>query len=65
LVIFNILFAITSPTGFDITTCVIFPVVGCIFMVAFGALGISFWPKVLDYMKEWLEPRKFNRLSCV
>lgn len=58
LVIFNILFAITSPKGFDPVTCVVFPIIGCIFMVAAGALGISFWPKVLDQMKTKLDSEK-------
>jgi len=58
LVIFNILFAITSDDGFDPVTCVVFPIIGCIFMVAAGALGISFWPKVLDQMKTKLDSEK-------
>lgn len=58
LVIFNILFAITSPSGFDAITCVVFPVIGCIFMVAAGALGISFWPKLLDDMKQRINDEK-------
>jgi Kef-type K+ transport system membrane component KefB len=60
LVIFNILFAITGPNGFDPITCVVFPVIGCVFMLTFGALGISFWPKILTQMKERLSPGKFN-----
>jgi len=66
LVIFNILFAITSPTGFDVITCVIFPIAGCVFMVVFGSMGIWFWPRVLAKMEEKIPTeRKFNEAVMV
>jgi len=66
LVIFNILFAITGPSGFDLKTCVIFPIVGCVFMVTFGALGISFWPKVFHRLEEKVpSERRFNECMMV
>jgi Kef-type K+ transport system membrane component KefB len=52
LIIFNILFAVTGPDGFNVVTCVVFPIIGIIFMITFGALGISFWPKIFKTIEE-------------
>jgi Kef-type K+ transport system membrane component KefB len=65
LIIFNVLFSITAPSGFDPVTCVVFPVIGCVFMIAFGSLGIFFWPKVVHWMEERLEARRFNEAMMV
>lgn len=54
LIIFNVLFSITAPGGFDIITCVVFPVLGCIFMAGGGSLGISFWPQTIKRLYDKL-----------
>jgi Kef-type K+ transport system membrane component KefB len=57
LVIFNVLFAVTGPDGFDAVTCVVFPAIGIVFMITFGALGISFWPKMYKAIEEKVSHR--------
>jgi len=66
LIIFNILFAVTGPSGFDPITCVVFPVVGIVFMILFGSLGMSFWPKVITKMEEKVPTeRRFNEAMMI
>jgi len=51
LILFSLLFSITSPQGIQPTT-IIFPVVGVIWMILFGSMGVWFWPHAIRTMKE-------------
>jgi len=62
LIIFNVLFAVTSG-DFDIVDVVVKPVIGVIFMIIGAVLGVKFWPGFVEKMYAHLPPVKTGRKS--
>jgi Kef-type K+ transport system membrane component KefB len=49
LILFNMLFSVTSG-AFSIVDVVIKPIVGCVWMLVFGSMGMWFWPPAVRKM---------------
>merc|ERR1719329_257491 len=49
LILFNLLFKLTSGTFSPMV--IVYPLVGCIWMLIFGSMGKCFWPQTLRKMK--------------
>mmetsp|Transcript_37267 Transcript_37267/g.68180 ORF Transcript_37267/g.68180 Transcript_37267/m.68180 type:complete len:611 (-) Transcript_37267:246-2078(-) len=62
LIIFNVLFAITSG-DFDIVDVAVKPVIGVIFMIIGAVLGVKFWPGFVKWMYHKLPPVQTGRKS--
>lgn len=56
LILFNLLFGLTSPP-FSIVDVVVKPVVGVVWMALFGSMGMWFWPKAIRQMNNALKDK--------